>query len=135
MLTGLQERVGHRKGIDETRTDRLNVERGAVIHTQTGLDDGRCRRENEIRRGGRHHDQVDVCDGQASIVERAPCRLDPKVRGRLPFSGDVPLRNPGSLPDPGIAGIDLCSQFVIGQDPVGKIAPASGNSGDSVRHD
>jgi hypothetical protein len=48
-----------------------------------------------------------------------------EVGGELPLVDEVPLTDPGALPDPLVGGVDEQVQIVVGDDPRWEITAAS----------
>ena len=78
-----------------------------------------------VRRGRRHDDQVDLGGVDAGIGDRGLGRLEADDRGRLVIGSDVALADAGALDDPLVAGVDLLSEFGIGNDAGGQIGAAT----------
>ena len=121
----LDHAVGHRQAIDEAGTHRLDVERRTAGHAQALLHPGSGRRKGFV--GGRRceHDQIEVRRLQAATGQRFLGCFERKVRGELAVGRDVALANAGALPDPLVRGIHLRSQFVVGDDTLGKVGTAA----------
>ncbi len=121
-IAGADELVGHRQAIDEARTGRVDVHRHAAFGAQPGLDQAGRGRENEVRRGGAHHDHVQVGRSDAGRLHRTQCRPVTQVATGLPFGCHVALADAGAGLDPLVAGLDDPAQVVVGQDLVRQIA-------------
>jgi hypothetical protein len=119
--------VGRRQRENEAGTYRLDIEGGAVLHTELCLHLGRGGRKGMVGRRGRHHDQVEVIAAHPGAFERAPGRRRREVRGQLALCGDAPLGDAGALANPCVGGVEPPRQLVIGQDPLGKVGPAPGD--------
>ena len=103
---GLEEIIRRGDGIDETGADRLQIEGGAVMHAEPGLDLRRGGGEGVVRCRCGTDDEVDIIDTKPRIGERGLRGLDPEHRGGLVFRRDMALADAGALGDPGIGGFD-----------------------------
>ena len=102
----LEEAVGGGNGIDEARADRLEVERGAVVHAELLLNHRGGGGEGEVGRRGRDDDEVDVGDGDAGGRHRLLRGFDREIGGDFAFGGEVALADAGALDDPFVGGVD-----------------------------
>jgi len=121
-IAAADELVGHGQGVDETRTGRIDIHRHAALCAQPGLDQAGRGREDDIRRGGAHHDQVELGRSDAGGLHRTQRRPIAQVAAGLAFGCNVALADAGAGPDPLVAGFHDPAQVVVGQDPVRQIA-------------
>ena len=104
-------------GIDEARTDGLDIEGEAVMHAETVLDvDGR-RGEGVVGRRGRADDQVDIGSRQTCAIERFLGGRCTKRCRRLALAGDVALLDAGTLNNPLVGGFNQAFEVAIGHNP------------------
>ena len=116
------------EGVDETRTHCLDVECGAALGSETRLQPARGGRVDPIRGGGTDHDEVEVGSGEPGRFEGPARRSLREIARRLPGSGDTPLPDSGPLTDPRVGRIDGLRELVVGEHPLGEIAPGAGDT-------
>ena len=120
----LDQAVGHGHTVDKARAHGLQIESGALVHSERLLHRRRRRRESLVRRGRRQHDQVEIGACEARVCQRPLCGLDREVRRELTLGRDMALLDSGALLDPLVGGIHLLGQFVVGDDSFRQIGAA-----------
>ena len=116
-----QEFVGGGEREDEPRTDRLDVESGAVCHAQCGLDLGRDGGKGEVRRRGRDNHKIEIRSREPGVGEGSFGRIKTELRGRLVQGGDVALPYSRALHDPCVGRLQRLFEVGIADDAFGKI--------------
>ena len=120
-----KHRVDHRKGIDEARTDRLQIEGGAAGDAEPGLHRYRGGGKGLVRRRGGEHDQVDRVCLDTGIGERRPRGMQREVGGQLAGRRDMAFTDAGALHDPFVGGFHRLCQFIVAENARGQIAAAT----------
>ncbi|MNV67846.1 hypothetical protein D3C71_1606600 [compost metagenome] len=114
-ITGADEFIGHAQREHEARTGRVDVEGGATARTELGLDQARGGRENQVRRGGTHHDHVELRSVDTGRFKRTYRGVVAEVAGGLAFGRNVPFADTRARLNPLIAGVDHFLQILVGQ--------------------
>ena len=129
MLTGLDELVGGGQGINEAAAYRLDVECGAIGCSELGLQQAGRARKNEVGRGGRDNDEVDVLGLCARSLQGGAAGLQREVARGLRLIRNVALRNAGPCTDPLIACFEPLGKLGVGDDPRWKVTSSAGYAG------
>jgi hypothetical protein len=123
------KRSGDVHGVDEAGADRLHVEGGAAVTTQTMLQLSGDAGKNMIRRGGAQDDQIDSARLQPRRLQRSAGRLFGQIAGRLIGCGDMALLDSGALDDPVCRGVDQLFEIGVCQHFFRQVAAGSNDSG------
>ena len=116
--------------VDEAGADRLQVEGGAVVDAEPGLDLRRRRREGVVRRRGRADDEVDVV-GRRARRRRAPrsAALMPRIEVVSPSAAMWRCLDAGALHDPLVGGVDHLGEVVVRHDALRQIGADAADDG------
>ena len=95
----------------------MDIESGAVVNAQTGLNLGRGRWKSIVGGGRRQHDQVDIAGRHSSAVERPTRRRQSQIGGHLAFRRDMSLADTGAFENPFIGGVDAGRELGVGDHP------------------
>ena len=124
-LPGLDQRVCHRHGINETAARRRQVEAEAA-HTQRRLHPHRRGREGLIGRGSGQNHGIHVrrtCTGIAQCGFRRARSHEGTGFVRL---GEVTLADAGTLPDPRVRRLHRAGQVIVGDQRLRQVGPNTG---------
>ena len=127
--TGADELVGDGQRVDEAGAGRVDVEGRAAGGAQLVLQQAGRGREDQVRRGGAEHDQVEVSGADAGRFHRAHRGVVGEVRGGLALGGDVALADAGAGDDPLVAGVHELGQVGVGQHLLRQVAAGTGDAG------
>ena len=132
-LSEADHAVGHRQAVDEARTGGGEVEAKPFGHAEGGLDAQRRGGKSLIGGAGGHNDDVNVVRPGSGIVQRGLGRLGAHECSGFVRAGQIALADARALADPLVGCVDPGREFVVGDDPLGKIAAYAGEDG-TKRH-
>ena len=120
-----EQRVDDRQRIDEARTNRLQIEGGAMGDAEAGLHRHRGGGKSLVRRRGGEHDQVDRARLDMGIDERRARGMQREVGGQFAGGRDMAFADTGALHDPFVGGFHRLCQLIVAEDARGQIAAAT----------
>ena len=113
LVAGLQHRRADDELVDEARARGVEVERSAS-QAERVADERAGVRDQLLGRCGRDDHQVDVGGRQPGALDRLRGRGAAEGGRRLARGGDAPLVNARAFADPGVAGVDVRGEIVVG---------------------
>jgi hypothetical protein len=117
--------IGHRQGVDEAGAGRIDVERSALGHAETVLQQAGGGRKHHVGGGRADQQQIDVARLQSGRLHGLARSLLGQVASGLTLGGDMALRDAGAFANPLVAGIDHFLEIRVGQDLLGQVPAGS----------